>query len=443
MGLERRDDDRDRSGGSPLSREQGPVGLAIEWSPRGVVAYDHASRQTRVAEDLGSLAFGGRSAVLALSRRGVFVRTARVPNASRDEVRMILMMRVGELLPIPSIDLAWDFALTDDVNDEGRLAILAAVPCADLRRALEAMGAAGIKVRAAVPLALGSTILAREAGLVEAAVVERADDGPAVDVVSGGSLRASRATPPSVPLETEVVRALGLAGLDSAPILAAGGAEAAGATQRTERTALMALADAPLDKLDLRLELPEAVAARSAEATRKGMRTAILTLAASALVSMYAFTLFSDAATARKESETRQNSRLQTVKNAAKKATASSNAQIAKKEDLDLAFSPAQKISDILTVATVSAPKGIWLNNVTIERGKAITLRGTALNAPLVAAYVKRLDTDPQRRFRDVQLTNANNTLLNQVPVTVFVVQAFPVGNLPFVGKPGSTASKR
>ena len=426
-----------------MSRESGSVGLAIEWSPRGVVAYDHGTRQTRIAEDLDSLAFGGRSAVLALSRRGVFVRTARVPNASRDEVRLILMMRVGELFPLPSIDLAWDFALTEDVNDEGRLAILAAIPCADLRRALEAMGAAGVKVRAAVPLALGSTILAKEAGLVEAAVVERAEDGPAVDVVSGGSLRASRATPPSVPLETEVTRALGLAGLESAPVLAAGGSEIAGATQRTERTALMALADASFDRLDLRLELPEAVAARAAAAARKGMRTAFLTLAASALVAFYAFTLYSDAATARKEALNRQTARLQTAKNATKKATASSNAQIEIEEDLNLAFSPAQKISDILTVATVSAPKGIWLNNVTIERGKAITLRGTALSAPLVAGYLKRLDTDPQGRFRDVHLTNTNNTLLNRVPVTVFVVQAFPVGNLPFLARPGSTPVKR
>ena len=426
-----------------MSRESGPVGLAIEWSPRGVVAYDHTARQTRIGEDLASLAVGGRSAVLALSRRGVFVRTARVPNASRNEVRLILMMRVGELFPLPAIDLAWDFALTDDINDEGRLTILAAVPCADLRRAFEAMASAGVKVRAAVPLAIGSTILAKEAGLAEAAVVERADDGPAVDIVSSGSLRASRATPPSVPLDMEVTRALGLAGLDSAPILAAGGADIAGASQRTERTALMALADAPFERLDLRLELPEAVAARGAEASRKGMRTAILTLAASALVAMYAFTLYSDAANARKESVTRQNSRFQTVKNAVKKATASSNAQVAMKEDLNLAFAPAQNISDILTVATVSAPKGIWLNNVTMERGKAITLRGTALNAPLVAAYVKRLDTDPQGRFRDVHLTNANNSILNQVPVTVFVIQAFPVGNLPFVGMPGSSATKR
>ena len=436
------DHDRHHPGGHQVSRESAPVGLAIEWSPRGVVAYDHTTRQTHVATDLPSLGLNGRAAVLALSRRGVFVRTARVPNGSPDEVRLILMMRVGDLFPLPSLDLAWDFALTDDVNDEGRLAILAAVPCADLRRTLEAAGAAGLRVKAAVPLAIGSTLLAQELGLSEAAVVERADDGPAVDVVSGGSLRASRAAPSSVPLELEVTRALGLAGLEDVPVVSAGGADVPGAARNTDRTALMALADAPLDRLRLKLELPEAVAARTADVGNRRLRLSFLVLLLSLVFAISGAFKYSDAKADVDRQNSNANNAFQKVKNDAKKATAASAAQLALEDGLKSAFSPAQKISDVLTVTTNAVPKGgAWLNSVSIERGKAMSIRGTSTQEEFVADFVKRLDTSAaggRDRFRDVQLTNANNTLVNRQPVTIFVVQAFPVGNLPFIVKPGT-----
>ncbi len=429
-----------------MSREHGPVGLAIEWSPRGVVAYDHSTRQTRTADDLPSLGLNGRSAVLALSRRGVFVRTARVPNGSPDEVRLILMMRVGDLFPLPAIDLAWDFALTDDVNDEGRLAILAAVPCADLRRTLEAASAAGIKVKAAVPLAVGSTMLAQELGLTDAAIVERADDGPAVDVVAGGSLRASRATPPSVPLELEVTRALGLAGLVGVPIVAAGGADVPSAERQTDRTALMALADAPFDRLRLKLELPESVAARAANEGNRRLRLSFLVLLLSLVFATTAALNYSDAKSAVDKQNANTNNAFQRVKDEAKKAAAKSSAQVALRDALNGAFAPAQKISDILAITTNAIPKGAWLNNISIERGKAISIRGTATQESLPAEFLKRLDTsttNDRNRFRDVQLTNANNTQVNKTSVTVFVVQAFPVGNLPFIIKPGTKAAAK
>src|SRR5687768_7124754 len=109
MGLGHRTHERHRFGGSQLSRDHGPIGLAIEWSPRGVVAYDARTRSTVVGEDVASMGLSGRDAILALSRRGVFVRSTRVPNASPAEIRAILMMQAAELFPIPTIDLAWDF----------------------------------------------------------------------------------------------------------------------------------------------------------------------------------------------------------------------------------------------------------------------------------------------------------------------------------------------
>ncbi|RYG26088.1 hypothetical protein EON82_04685 [bacterium] len=440
--MEHRTHERYRPGGSQLSRDHGPVGLAIEWSPRGVVAYDARTRSTIVGEDIASMGLSGREAVLALSRRGVFVRTTRVPNASPAEVRAILMMQAGELFPLPTIDLAWDFVLTDDISDEGRLAVLAAVPSADLRRALDAATAAGIRVKAAVPLAFGSTLIAHDLGLSDAAVVERSEDGTSVDVIANGVLRASRATPPSAPLDLEVPRALQLAGVESAPAVAAGGALLTNATRETEHTALRAIAEAPLDRLKLRVELPEAVAARVTAAARRSVRTALMAAVVAGLLAVFVALEFSDAAAAAQAARSKSNARLQRLRNEEKKVNAERARYATMKESLDLAFAPPQKISEVVAVTTVSVPTGTWLKNLTIERGRPLSLRGTARNESLVADLVRRLDKNPESRFRDVQITNASNTLVNKVPVTDFVLTAFPVGNLPFVARTGASRGR-
>ncbi len=423
-----------------MSREHGPVGLAIEWSPRGVVAYDANTQKTQVAESLADLNLGGREAVLALSRRGVFVRTARVPNAGAEEVRMVLMMQVGDLFPIPTIDLAWSFVLTDDVTPDGRLAVLAAVPCADLRRALEAASAANVRIKASVPLAFGATLLAAELGLAEAAVVESADDGPAVDVVSGGSLRASRAAPPTGSMALEVTRALGLAGLADAPVVAAGDAAVTDAAHRTQRNALIALADTPFERLKLRLELPEAVAARATAAGRAQMRIALMTLAGSALVALYAYSNWSDAAAVRDITEVAANGRLQKLRNDEKKAKAESSKLAATRVTLDKAFDPPQRISEIVALTSTSVPQGAWLTSLTVERGRPVALRGFSKQASLVSELAQRLDRNPEGRFRDVKIASASNNDVNNVPVTDFVLNAFPVGNLPFLSRSSGKA---
>lgn len=426
-----------------MSKEHAPVGLAIEWSPRGVVAYDSATRRKLVGPDLQSLGLGSRDAVFALSRRGVFVRTARVPDASADDVRAILAMKAGEIFPLPVIDLAWDFVLTSDVNDEGRLAVVAAVPCADLRRAFEATAAAGLKVKAAVPLAFGSTLIAKELGMNDAAVVERAEDGPAVDVVIDGALRASRAAPASVPMELEVSRALTLAGIDDVPTVAAGGAELAEADRTSDRTALAALAETPFDRLKLRLELPEAVAARETAANNRSIRIAASVLVLSGLLAATSAVNYHDAEAKVTEAQTRSNAYIQQVKNDVKKLTSSVSEQVATNDKLKQAFEPAQKPSDVLALITNAVPEGTWLNGITYERGRPLTLRGTSKTAEAAAVLMRNLATNPEGRFRDVVLTNANNTLVSKVPVVQFVITAFPVGNTPLVDKADPKAAKK
>ena len=61
----------------------------------------------------------------------------------------------------------------------------------------------------------------------------------------------------------------------------------------------------------------------------------------------------------------------------------------------------------------------------------AVTCRlrcGDACSAPVP-------NTTETSYFRDVASTNVNNTQENKVPVTEFVVTAFPVGNLPFLSR--------
>jgi hypothetical protein len=442
MGLGYRSHERHRFGGSQLSRDHGPVGLAIEWSPRGVVAYDARTRSTLVGEDIATMGLSGRDAVLALSRRGVFVRTTRVPNASPAEVRAILMMQAGELFPVPTIDLAWDFVLTDDVTNDGRLAVLAAVPSSDLRRALDAATAAGLRIKAAVPLSYGSTFIAHDLGLPDAAVVERSEDGTSVDIVANGVLRASRATPSTAPLDLEVPRALALAGIESAPAVAAGGALLPNAVRETEQTALRAVAEAPLDRLKLKVELPEAVAARVTADARRSVRTALMAAVAAGMLALIVGMNFSEAAQEAQAARSKSNARLQKLKNDEKKAVSERDRYTAMKDALDLAFTPPQKVSDIVAVTTTSVPTGTWLKNMTIERGRPLSLRGTAKSENLVADLVRRLDKNPENRFRDVQITNASSTLVNKVPVTDFVLTAFPVGNLPFVARAGGSSGR-
>ena len=128
-------------------------------------------------------------------------------------------------------------------------------------------------------------------------------------------------------------------------------------------------------------------------------------------------------------------------------AVAARNAVVSKSTALTLAFSPAQRISDVVAISTSALPTGAWLQSFQLERGKVMTVRGTAKTEEMVAGYIRSLDTNTDaasglKRFRAVDLTSANNSVVNQVPVTAFVVSAFPVGNLPFVVRSGGAVGR-
>ena len=95
----------------------------------------------------------GERVTLAFGRRAVFLKTTAVPDTTLPEIRRILAVRAAELFPLAANDIAMDVRLTDEMGPTGRLVVIAAVSATELRRALAACQAAGVKVEAVVPAA--------------------------------------------------------------------------------------------------------------------------------------------------------------------------------------------------------------------------------------------------------------------------------------------------
>jgi Tfp pilus assembly protein PilN len=109
-------------------------------------------------------------------------------------------------------------------------------------------------------------------------------------------------------------------------------------------------------------------------------------------------------------------------------------------KDLNIAFNPAQPISDVLTLVSNSVPDGAWLTGVTFERGKPLLIRGTALEGSAVTSYVEALALN--ERLRDVQLVFANNAEIEGTPVVQFSISAHVVGNLPLADSSNRRAGR-
>jgi Tfp pilus assembly protein PilN len=435
-----------------LSKNPAPTGLIIEWSPRKIVANDVLGRDIRTFTDPVGMPYGGRSAILAISRRSIFVRAARVPNAAPEDIRMVVQMKLAELFPLPPTDLAFDFALLSDLNEEGRLALIVAMPVTELRKAHEQMAAAGIKVTKVVPVALGSAMVAEALGYRDAAVVERSEDYASVDLIINGVLRYSRVAPPGTPVEVEISRTFNAAGLPCSAVIAAGGTQVGEADASTGTTALQALGGASLDRLKLNLQLPEAIAARELSARRQRQRIAAMMFIASLAVFYYAWSDRAETASVVGKEVAQLKTKQANAEKLAKSAQDKATSQQAIQQTLTAAFEPAQRLGDIAVQTTSLVPSGVWLTAMSVERGKDLTIRGTATSDDAVASFQRSLSNDvvtdtssgqPVTRFRNVKLVFENHTQIEKTPVVEFSISAFPQGNLPIAltQKTGGTSS--
>lgn len=417
----------------------------VEWSPGEVVSFDASTKQFHRAASFSELAskIGNGPIIAAVSRRSSFIKALRVPNASASEVNMILQTQMATMFPVPLHELAYSFRLSDDVNGEGRLAIVAAMRESELIRLQTEAREAGLRVERVIPSAFGAMLLAESLGHKDAAVAQETSEGLAIDLLAGGELRYSRVAPMPANrdlIESEITRSFQAVGLESASTIAAGGFPFAEAAQKTNTTTLESLVTPNLDRLGINLETQDTVEKREKAKQSNRTRLAVLLCASAALLALLVFVERSDKAEEVRRSGARWNKALTDLRNDAKKLEADISKLDATADTLNRALAPAQLPGDVYTVISNHAPKGLWLTGTTYERGKLMYIRGTSSTSDAVSAYLQTLTTEP--RLRDVKLVFATNGEIEKTPVVQFSIQAFPVGNLPLVDAQKKGAKK-
>lgn len=402
----------------------------IEWSPTHCSVYSPSSDKVVEVDSL-QMAKGlvGSEALIALSRRTSFVRTTRVPDASKEDVAKILSMQLAQLFPVDPASLSIDFVLTANKNMDGRLAVVAAVPTETLRELNHQLGQAGIRAAAILPCALGSALLAQQLGKHDAAVVRESREGVAIDVVHEGELAVSRvAVANNEPggVEQEVCRTFGIAKLPCGDAIASGGFVFEGASLSTPLSDLKCLSSA---SLDINLRLPEEVAKQRAQKVTRSKNLALLMCVATMGVAAVVYDIRAgDAALIEKDNK-RWGKQLADLRKAKSLAEAKVSELNKRNASVVLAFQPKQRLSDVATVISSYAPAGVWLTGFSLERGKEATIRGTATTEAGVQAYLSTLANEP--RLRDVKLIFANNALIESTSVVQFSMTAHVVGNFP------------
>jgi hypothetical protein len=351
---------------------------------------------------------------------------------------MILLNQISGLFPISGDELAYDFQLTDDVNAEGRLAIVAAIQAEHLRQLQDECCAAGLKVSVTVPTSFGSVELLRTKGIRDAAVVQIDKQGAAIDVVTHGVLRYSRWTAATRDVPGEVRRTFAAAGIEPLPILAAGDS-AVPAEYHSKESTLAALGQLDLAKPPLNIELGEVKAQREAKSRANAIRVSGLILVAGlAAAGFIGFDRYSATAKIQAAVDV-QAKKAATAKMDASKADTQKTLATTKLEIVSRGFHPAQRFWEVLAVLTNDAPTGVWLTGVSMERGRPFTVRGTAMNAGQIAAYNHVLATE--ERLRDVHLQFSNDASIDNRPVVQFSITGFPNGNVPLIDPPSSGSS--
>jgi hypothetical protein len=448
-------------GGFVSKGNQKTANLVIEWSPKGVTTFDAVTKTTQHFESAKSAAAttGTREVVAAVSRRSVFVRTTRVPDAAISDVRLVLSMKLGDLFPLAASDLAYDFVLTDDVDGEGRLAIVVAMAAQDLRKLHEELKDAGYKVRQVIPSAFGSVALAESLSRTAGAVVTREMDGIGIDIIEGRQLRYSRLSTNTANPTAEVCRTYTVAGLATAEVIASGGLKFADADVSTAVSTLEALISAPRGLPDINLEVPEVVALRAKKAHDQRQALALFFFVAALGLSGYAYFDYSSKVAAVETLKSREKATIANLTKTQKSqqdilATLVSPRVLGKligdkklaaaaidgtsddaQSAIDVGFNYGQKFSDVVTVVTNNVPPGLWINGISLERGKRLVVRGAAKTNEQISAFSRSLSTQDQnssqQRLRDVRLEFTNNSLIDQTPIVQFTVSAFPVGNVP------------
>lgn len=404
--------------------------LAIEWSARQIAVYDATTGVTKTFADLlEAKEYAGKTAIVGVSRRSLFARTTRVPNADAATIHQVLNLRASELFPVAPGEIAVDSVLSSDVDIEGRLALAIAIPSGDLRRIRAEAKEVGIKIERVVPLALGSALVGRAVSMSNGAVVSRESVGVGIDIVVDGELRYSRLVAENPALGAEVCRTFAVVNAHCTDILSVGQVLDSEANQTTTKNPLEALlGDWPSD-WTINLELPDEVIARRKKDEKRQMSFALTFLLGTVAIAITMATNYADDMDKVRIETSKATSKVKHLKSILKGDQAEASTQGKYVTTLDRAFKPAQRLGDVVTLIGNRVPEGAWLTGVSLERGKPIVIRGSAKTGDIVNEYQSRLTKE--ERLRDVRLIFANSALVNETPIVQFSIEAFPIGNLP------------
>jgi Tfp pilus assembly protein PilN len=190
-------------------------------------------------------------------------------------------------------------------------------------------------------------------------------------------------------------------------------------------TSLSLLAEAPAFTFERSEDRARVAQRRIAARTRFGA----LMMAAALLLSVLVWVEHSDAQAVVTRAGgvwARELSKMRSIRDA---ETSKAQRAAAIESSIKSAFHPAQPLSDLTAVIADSLPASVWLTGLTVERGKPVQIRGTAIRSNDVAALVDRLTASS--RFREVRLVFANSARIEQTQVIQFSITAVAVGNLP------------
>lgn len=409
----------------------------VEWSPQGVRVLEPSTGKVHEGGDVEqalTLAGRPRQVVLALARRQTFLRTMRLPDVAQSEAKNILALQLEDAFPVDTADLSYDLEFTQDRNQDGRLAVVVAAKADVLRQAKAAIRATGAKVVRTVPAFLGATQLAAETATPSCLVIDRSPEGMTFDVVDDGHVLYSRTAtgmPVGEALEAEIVRTLASAKLPSAPVISPLELDSAHVRSTTQTTTLTALANT---SSHIDLILPEEVA-KAAEGAVRSRRLFAALAAAGALAAIGGFLWDQDdAAQALAREKSKWDRDVRAVESDKNIITGQLNKVEDRGEVVLSAFEPKQYSSDVYAAISNAVTPGIWLTGVSYERGKPVTIRGTAKTNEQVATYVDALSA--LSRFREVTLTFSNDAEIEEVPVVQFSITAHVVGNFPLLEPP-------
>ncbi|MFQ3586841.1 MAG: PilN domain-containing protein [Fimbriimonadaceae bacterium] len=405
----------------------------LEWSPRAVRCVDEATRTSQVFPSAAAAAqaLGGGPVVLALSRRNSFLRTVKLPAAPRPELRRLLEFQSESIFPMPVSDLAFDLQPTEETGPDGRTTVVAATPSNELKRAFDEVQAAGFRIAKVVPTAMASPLVAEGSGLRTAIVVEDTPEGLALDVVVDGEIRASRVAPTGSDLGAELGRTAAMLNLSDPQVLLTNGLMPAAGQMKATLTPLEALAGPGATRIEVDLEPREIVLARERRVRARLKRFAALIGASAVLLAVLVALDYSDAQSAVDRARSNMNAsvtRLTNIKRSIESDVARESRNL---EALKRAFDVAQPLPDVVKLVSDEVPDGLWLTGITLERGRPLVLRGTAVRSDAVAEYLERLNRT--ERLRDVRLVFSNNATIEATPVVQFSINAFPIGNLPLL----------